>query len=56
VIGPERVAEHVVASLERGRSETTVPAYYAVASVAQALFPNVLAHVLGGNRRVQSRR
>jgi short-subunit dehydrogenase len=56
VVGPERVAEHVVASLERGRGETTVPAYYAVACVAQALFPNVLAHVLSGNRRVQSRR
>jgi short-subunit dehydrogenase len=56
VIGPERVAEHVVASLERGRGETTVPGYYAVASVAQALLPNVLAHVLGAGRRVQSRR
>jgi short-subunit dehydrogenase len=56
VVGPERIAEHVVASVERGRGETTVPAYYAVAAAAQALFPNLLAHVLGGGRRVQSRR
>ena len=29
VIGPEKIAEHVVASVERGRGETTVPRYYA---------------------------
>jgi uncharacterized protein len=46
VIGPEKIADHVVASIERGRGETTVPRYYAVASVAQALFPNVLARIL----------
>ena len=31
VIGPERIAEHIVDSVERGRGETTVPRYYAVA-------------------------
>jgi short-subunit dehydrogenase len=46
VIGPEKIADHVVASIERGRGETTVPRYYAVASVLQALAPNVLARIL----------
>jgi short-subunit dehydrogenase len=46
VIGPEKIAEHVVASVERGRGETTVPRYYALASVVQTLFPNLLARVL----------
>ncbi|HJQ75573.1 MAG TPA: SDR family oxidoreductase, partial [Gaiellaceae bacterium] len=31
VVTPEHVAEHVVDSLERGRGETTVPAYYRAA-------------------------
>jgi NAD(P)-dependent dehydrogenase (short-subunit alcohol dehydrogenase family) len=47
VIGPERVAEHVVSSLEHGRGETTVPRYYAVPGLLQALIPNVFARVLG---------
>lgn len=47
VIGPERVAEHVVASVENGRGESTVPRYYAVASVLQALVPNLFSAVLG---------
>lgn len=47
VIGPERVADHVVASLEHGRGETTVPRYYGMASAMQALTPNVLARLLG---------
>jgi short-subunit dehydrogenase len=51
VIGPERVAEHVVASVENGRGETTVPRYYAAASVVQALVPNLLSAVLG--RRIE---
>jgi short-subunit dehydrogenase len=46
VIGPEKIADHIVTSVERGRGETTVPRYYAVASVVQALFPNLLARVL----------
>jgi NAD(P)-dependent dehydrogenase (short-subunit alcohol dehydrogenase family) len=46
VIGPKKIADHVVASVERGRGETTVPRYYAVASVVQALFPNLLARAL----------
>jgi uncharacterized protein len=51
VIGPERVAGHVVASLEQERGETTIPRYYAAAAAAQALAPNVLARVLG--RRIR---
>jgi hypothetical protein len=46
VIGPQTIAEHVVTSVERGRGETTVPRYYALASVVQALFPNLLARAL----------
>jgi NAD(P)-dependent dehydrogenase (short-subunit alcohol dehydrogenase family) len=46
VIGPKKIADHVVASVERGRGETTVPRYYAIASLLQALLPNVLARVL----------
>jgi len=46
VVGPEKIAEHVVDSVERGRGETTVPRYYAVAGVLQAVLPNVLARVL----------
>ncbi len=52
VIGPEQIADHVVNSVERGRGETTVPRYYAIASVVQALFPNVLARVLGRSHNV----
>jgi uncharacterized protein len=51
VIGPERVADHVVASLEHGRGETTVPRYYGAASAMQALMPNVLSRVLGNRIR-----
>ena len=46
VIGPKKIADHVVTSVERGRGETTVPRYYAIAGVLQTLMPNVLARVL----------
>ena len=46
VVGPEAVAEHIVASVERGRGETTVPRYYGIASVVQALAPNLVRDVL----------
>jgi short-subunit dehydrogenase len=46
VIGPEQVAEHVLASLDRGRGETTVPWYYAPAGTLQSLLPGVFAWVL----------
>ena len=53
VIGPDRVAAHVLASLERGAGETTVPRFYRAAAIAQALAPNLLARALirlGGTR------
>jgi NAD(P)-dependent dehydrogenase (short-subunit alcohol dehydrogenase family) len=46
VVGPEHVAAHVLASLERGQGETTVPWYYAPAGGLQALLPNVFARAL----------
>jgi uncharacterized protein len=51
VIGPERVAEHVLRSVERGRGETTIPRYYAAAALAQTLLPNVLAKALARSGR-----
>jgi hypothetical protein len=51
VVGPERIAEHVADSVERGRGETTVPRYYRVAEVLQTLFPNVLARLLARPER-----
>jgi short-subunit dehydrogenase len=50
VVGPEQIAEHVVRSIERGRGETTIPRYYALAGVLQTLLPNVLARALGRPR------
>jgi hypothetical protein len=50
VIGPGRIATHIVDSVERGGGETTVPRYYAVAGIAQALCPNLLARILGRAR------
>ncbi|HET7146160.1 MAG TPA: SDR family oxidoreductase [Gaiellaceae bacterium] len=46
VVGPERIARHIVDSLERGRGETTVPRWYAAGSAVQALIPNTLARAL----------
>jgi NAD(P)-dependent dehydrogenase (short-subunit alcohol dehydrogenase family) len=43
VVGPERVAAHVLASIDRGRGETTVPWFYAPAGGIQALIPNMVA-------------
>jgi NAD(P)-dependent dehydrogenase (short-subunit alcohol dehydrogenase family) len=51
VIGPEQVAAHVVASLEHDRGETTVPRYYGVAGIVQALAPNVLSRRIANRIR-----
>jgi uncharacterized protein len=51
VVGPEQIAAHVVDSLERGRGETTVPRYYAVAAIIQAVAPNLVARVLANRIR-----
>jgi NAD(P)-dependent dehydrogenase (short-subunit alcohol dehydrogenase family) len=52
VVGPERVADHVLAALEGSRGgETTVPRFYAPAAVFQVLAPNVLSRMLSSARR-----
>jgi NAD(P)-dependent dehydrogenase (short-subunit alcohol dehydrogenase family) len=43
VVTPDRIAEHVLDSLDRGRGETTVPAYYRPVAVLQSVAPNLLA-------------
>jgi NAD(P)-dependent dehydrogenase (short-subunit alcohol dehydrogenase family) len=45
VIGPDRIVSHLLGSLDHGRGETTVPHYYRVASVLQALIPNFFVRV-----------
>jgi NAD(P)-dependent dehydrogenase (short-subunit alcohol dehydrogenase family) len=51
VVGPERIAAHVLDSLEHGHGETSVPRYYGVTGALQALLPNVFARVLGSKPR-----
>jgi NAD(P)-dependent dehydrogenase (short-subunit alcohol dehydrogenase family) len=46
VVGPDRIVAHVLASLDHNRGETTVPGYYRVAMVLQAVLPNLLTRVL----------
>ena len=51
VIGPKAVADHVLASLEHGRGESSVPRYYGIGGRVQAFIPNTFARVLGFSRR-----
>ncbi|MGH2971022.1 MAG: SDR family NAD(P)-dependent oxidoreductase [Gaiellaceae bacterium] len=51
VVGPDTVARHVLASLDHGRGETSIPRYYGVAGRLQAFIPNTFARVLGFSRR-----
>ncbi len=51
VVGPERIAAHILDSVERGRGESTVPRYYAAAGILQAVIPNVFARVLSRSGR-----
>jgi NAD(P)-dependent dehydrogenase (short-subunit alcohol dehydrogenase family) len=51
VVGPEKVAEHVLSSLQHGRGETSVPRYYGLAGRLQAFIPNTFVRVLGFTRR-----
>jgi NAD(P)-dependent dehydrogenase (short-subunit alcohol dehydrogenase family) len=51
VVGPERIAAHILDSVEHGRGETSVPRYYGVGGALQALAPNLLARVLGSKPR-----
>jgi short-subunit dehydrogenase len=45
VVGPERVAQHVLRVLDRDRRETFVPAWYRVAALAQAVAPGLLTRL-----------
>jgi NAD(P)-dependent dehydrogenase (short-subunit alcohol dehydrogenase family) len=46
VIGPERVAEHVVSLVDTQPGETYVPAWYRAAGIAQAVAPGLLLRLL----------
>ncbi|MEX2211684.1 MAG: SDR family oxidoreductase [Gaiellaceae bacterium] len=46
VIGPDRVAEHIVSVVGTERVETYVPWWYRPAAILQAIAPGVLAHRL----------
>jgi short-subunit dehydrogenase len=50
VIGPERVAEHVLRALDRDRVETYVPGWYRPAAIVQALVPGLLVRLLARGR------
>ena len=45
VVGPERVARHVLKVIERDKRETFVPGWYRAAAVAQALAPRLIARL-----------
>jgi short-subunit dehydrogenase len=53
VVGPERVAQHVLKVLEHDKGETFVPRWYRAAALAQALAPGLIARLLSraGYRR-----
>lgn len=56
VVGPERVAEHVVDVLDRDRAETFFPAWYRIAPLAQAFAPGLVTRLLArGEYRTMSR-
>jgi short-subunit dehydrogenase len=46
VIGPERIARSILASIRRDRRESYVPWWYRVVALLQALFPSLVARVL----------
>ncbi len=50
VVGPDRVAAHILDSLEHDGGETTVPPYYRSAALLQALAPNLFARLVGRTR------
>jgi short-subunit dehydrogenase len=50
VIEPDDVARRVVEVVRSGKVETTVPRWYRVASIAQALAPGLLVRLLGRAR------
>jgi uncharacterized protein len=50
VVGPERIADHVLDVLRRDRPDTVVPAWYHVAPLVQTLAPGLLARLLARGR------
>jgi hypothetical protein len=54
VVGPDRVARHVLRVLDRDRRETFVPGWYRVAALAQAIAPGLLSRVLARSGDVRA--
>jgi len=50
VLEPEDIAVHILRSLERGRGESSIPRWYRVGAIAQAVAPNLLARVLSRSK------
>ncbi|HKP19244.1 MAG TPA: SDR family oxidoreductase [Gaiellaceae bacterium] len=50
IIGPERIARSILASIRRDRRESFVPWWYRPVAVLQALAPSVVARVLAKGR------
>jgi NAD(P)-dependent dehydrogenase (short-subunit alcohol dehydrogenase family) len=55
VVGPDRVADHVLRVIASGRVESFVPGWYRIAAVAQAFAPGLIARLLarGGYRTIR---
>ncbi|MBV8065390.1 MAG: SDR family oxidoreductase [Actinobacteria bacterium] len=53
VIGPKEVADRVIASLDGGRAEFSVPLYYGLLGRLQAFIPNTFALALGFGRKTK---
>ena len=45
VIGPERVADHIVGLVGRGPGETFIPRFYRIFALLQALLPGIVGRV-----------
>jgi short-subunit dehydrogenase len=50
VIEPDAVARRVVEVVHSGKIEATVPRWYRIGSIAQALAPGLLVRILGRSR------
>jgi short-subunit dehydrogenase len=46
VIGPEQVARHIARQIGQGPSETTIPRFYRLPGIVQALAPNLVARLV----------
>ena len=50
IIGPERIARSILASIRRDRRESYVPWWYRPVAIVQSVMPSVLARVLARGR------